>query len=60
MPPSWFVSLLRRLGYRRPMLQSDGEPSIVALKLATLLASPVVESVLRANPGWRTCHRLCC
>ena len=44
---SWFVSVLRRLEYRRAILQSDGEPSIVALKTATLLASPFVELVLR-------------
>ena len=44
---SWLVSLLRRLGYRRAILQSDGEPSIVALKTATLLTCPFVEMVLR-------------
>ena len=33
-------------GYRRAILQSDGEPSIAALKTATLLASPFVELVL--------------
>ena len=47
---SWMVSLLRRHGYRRAILQSDGEPSIVALKTATLLASPLVELVLRESP----------
>ena len=47
---SWLVSLLRRLGYRRAILHSDGEPSIVALKTATLLASPFVELVLRESP----------
>ena len=47
---SWLVSLLRRLGYRRAMLHSDGEPSIVARKTATLLASPFVELVLRESP----------
>ena len=47
---SWLVSLLRRLGYRRATLQSGGEPSIVALKTATLLASPFVELVLRESP----------
>ena len=47
---SWLVSLLRRLGYIREILQSDGEPSIVALKTATLLASPFVEQVLRESP----------
>ena len=31
-------------------LQSDGKPSIVALKTATLLASPFVELVLRESP----------
>ena len=38
----WMGSLLRRLGYRRAMVQSDGEPSFVALKTAILLASPFV------------------
>ena len=47
---SWLVSLLRRLGYRRAILQSDGEPSIVARKTATLLASSFVELVLRESP----------
>ena len=47
---SCLVSLLRRLGYRRAILQSDGEPSIEALKTATLLASPFVELVLRESP----------
>ena len=32
------------------ILQSDGEPSIVALKTTTLLASQFVESVLRGSP----------
>ena len=40
---SWMVSLLRRLGDRRAILQSDGESSIVALKTATLLAAPFIE-----------------
>ena len=47
---SWLVSLVRRLGYRRAILQSDGEPSIVTLKTATLLASPSVGLVLRERP----------
>ena len=47
---SWMVSLLRRPGYRSAMLQSDGEPSVVALKTATLLASPFVEFSLRESP----------
>ena len=47
---SWLVSLLRRLGYRRAIRQSDGEPPIVALKTATLLASLFVELVLRESP----------
>ena len=47
---SWLVSLLRRLGYRWAILQSDGEPLIVALRTATLLAAPLVELVLRENP----------
>ena len=47
---SWLVSLLRRLGYRRAILQSDGEPSSAALKTATLLAAPFVEFVLRQSP----------
>ena len=57
------VSLLRRLGYRRAILQSDGVPSIVALKIATLLAAPFVELVLRestvgerASMGVAECH----
>ena len=44
---SWLVSLLRRLGYRRAILQSDGEPPIAALETATLLGSTFVELVLR-------------
>ena len=32
------------------MLQSDAEPSTVALKTATLLASPFVGLVLRESP----------
>ena len=36
--------------YRRATVQSDGEPSIVALKTATLLTSPFVELVLRESP----------
>ena len=44
---SWLVALLHRLEYRRAILQRDGEPSIVFLKTATLLASPLVELVLR-------------
>ena len=38
------------IGCRRALMQSDGEPSIVALKTATLLASPLVEFVLRECP----------
>ena len=52
----WLVSLLRRLGHRRAILQSDGEPSIVALKTATLLASPFVELVLREGPVGEARH----
>ena len=29
--------------YRKAIMRNDGEPSIVALKTATLLASPFVE-----------------
>ena len=47
---SWSVSLWRRLGYCRAKLQSDGEPSIVALKTATLLVSSFVGLVLRESP----------
>ena len=47
---SWLVSLLRRHGYRRAILQSDGEPSIEAVKTATLLTCPFVELVLRESP----------
>ena len=46
---SWLGSLLRRLCYRRAILQSDGEPSVVALKTATSVASPFVELVLRES-----------
>ena len=35
---SWMVSLLRRLGYRRAILQSDGESTFVALESTTLSA----------------------
>ena len=42
---SWLVLLLRRLGHRRAVLQSDGEPPIVALKTATLF----VELILRES-----------
>ena len=49
MARPWMVSLLRRLGYRRAILQSDGEPSIVALNTATLLAT-IGELVLRQSP----------
>ena len=38
--------LFRRLGYRRAILQSDGESSMVALKTTTLLAVPFVDLVL--------------
>ena len=55
---SWMVSLLRRLGDRRAMLQSGGEPPIVSLKTATLLASRFVESVVRETPiGEHPCVR---
>ena len=40
---SWMVFLLRLLCYRQGILQSDGEPSIVALRTATMLAAPFVE-----------------
>ena len=42
---SWMVSLLRRLGERRAVLQRNGEPSIVASEPATLLVAQLVESV---------------
>ena len=45
--------------YRKAILQSDGEPSIVVLKTATLLASPFVELVLRESPvGERATNRV--
>ena len=44
------VSLLRRLGFRQAILRSDGVPSIVALKAATLLAARFFELVLRESP----------
>ena len=34
----------------RAILQSDGEPSSVALKTAALLSAPFVELVLRESP----------
>ena len=43
------VSLLRRLEYCRAILQSDAEPSVVALKTATLLPAPFVDLVSRAS-----------
>ena len=46
---SWLVSLVRRFGYLRSTLQSDGEASIVSLKTETLLPSPFVGSVLRES-----------
>ena len=49
-PRHGWCLLLRRLGYCRAILQSDGEPSIVALKTATLLATSFVELVLRESP----------
>ena len=47
---SWMVPMLQRLRNLRAILQSDGEPSIVALTTATLLAAPFVEMVLRERP----------
>ena len=55
-----FVSLLCRLGYRRAMLQSDGEPSIVALKTATLLASHLLICFCEWKPNWRAASKWCC
>ena len=47
---SWIASLLPRLGHRRAILQSDGEPSIEAFGTATLLAAPFVELVESESP----------
>ena len=47
---SWTVSLFRRLGYCRAILQSDGESSNAAPKTASLLAAPRVELGLRKSP----------
>ena len=47
---SWMVSLFLRVGYCRTTVQSDGEPSIVALKTPTLLAASFLESVLCESP----------
>ena len=41
---------MRRVGHGFATLQSDGEPSIVVLKIATLLAIPLVDLVLRESP----------
>ena len=49
-----------RLGYRTAILQNDGEPSIVALKTATLLATPFVELVLREGPYGEHATKWCC
>ena len=47
---SWLVSLLRRLGYRRAILQSDGEASIVSLKTETLLPSHLLGQFCAKSP----------
>ena len=47
----WLCGLLRRLGYRRLILQSDGEPSVCALKNAVVLSMREVEIVLRESPA---------
>ena len=41
---------MRRVGHGFATLQSDREPSIVVLKIATLLAIPHVDLVLRESP----------
>ena len=46
----WLVSLLRRLGVSSSCV-ADGEPSIVALNTATLLAAPCMELVFRESPA---------
>ena len=53
---SCLVSLLRRLGYCRAILQSDGEPPRKALKRCT----SVVESVLRESPVGEHAANTCC
>ncbi len=49
-PVKWLCCLGRRLGYRRLILQSDGEPSICALKNAAVLAVEGVEVMSRESP----------
>lgn len=49
-PVKWLRGLLLHLGYRRCILQSDGEPAICALKNACVLRTPEVECVLRESP----------
>eukprot|EP00972_Heterocapsa_arctica_P019353 2857612-Heterocapsa_arctica.AAC.1 len=43
----WTAGLLRHLGYRRLIFQSDGEPAICALKNAATVNLPSVEIELR-------------
>ena len=50
MPCHGMVFLLRRQEYRRAILPSDGEPSIVSLNTSTLWAVPFVEFVCRGSP----------
>ena len=47
---SWMISQLCRLCCRPAILQSDGEPSFVAVTTASLLEAPSVEMVLRESP----------
>lgn len=46
----WLAGFLKHLGYRRLVLHSDGEPSICALKTATVLRLAGVEVVARESP----------
>ena len=46
----WLCGFLRRLGYRRLILQSDGEASICALKNAVVLGMEGVEVLTRESP----------
>eukprot|EP00971_Amphidinium_carterae_P055647 1097198-Amphidinium_carterae.1 len=46
----WLCGLLRRLGYKRVFLQSDGEPAIVALKHAATVQMDGVEVVCQESP----------
>eukprot|EP00971_Amphidinium_carterae_P257039 5102899-Amphidinium_carterae.1 len=46
----WLVGLIKRLGYRRLILQSDGEHSIKALKDSCLPLLKGIEIIMREPP----------